>query len=204
MRYLCSILVLLVSFNVCSIGRANGVQKEWQSTSLYDLLSEQAVGEKLVLSDEQREELSVSDNEVEGEIVKKLQRAMFTITDPTARADKAKEIIASRHDLEEERLKQILLAHQLELLKAVWRQREIDRRGLADVLVNAKAALKLSDEQVEDLRSLEDSSREEREVTLRRLKKEAEDRFLGTLTESQRQEWTRLLGKTTDIPKEEE
>jgi hypothetical protein len=192
-----------VAFAIVHAASAFEIKSQWQSTSLTELLNERLVDERIQLSDDQRSDVHRLSSEVKGAINDQLRQVLLEPGDNATKTKRIKEIVASRHVGEEEQLRVILLDHQFATLKAIWRNREIARRGMANVLIDSKDDLELNSHQIQDLRDLDDMAKEERAETLRRLEREAQERLLSTLSKDQQQQWATLLGKTIDVPVED-
>lgn len=186
-----------------SVATAIEIKSQWRSTSLTDLLQEEAVDELVQLSDDQRAEVADLASETKAAINQQLRTILIGPGDRSAKTDQMKRVLASRHLGEEEALRVILLEHQFKTLKAIWRNREIERRGMANVLVDSKEDLGLTSDQILDLQDLNEFAKEERASTLRRLQLQSRERLLSALTLPQRERWNILLGRTIEVEQAE-
>lgn len=156
------------------------------------LLNDPGVQKELELVDEQRDQIRDMQNSFAQEIKSKLDGAMKSGTDH----NRIPEIIEDINKRKKERLAEILLPHQVDRLRQISLQSNVNNAGLGQALAS-KALMEqlgIDDAQKEKLKTKAEELAKELEEKVAKLRQEMREELMDELTPDQQKKLKELLG----------
>ena len=163
------------------------------------LLNNEDVREELVLAGDQLDKYRDAQAELQ-EMIKEKSKAFTTGNlDPSQMGEIAKEIGQLQKD-GQEKLRSLLLPHQMERLKQVALQMEMKKRGAANTLLSKEMTEKLGIDaaQKKRIKAKQDELKIELADRMAKLKQEIRDKLLAELTSDQQAKLEELSGDKFD------
>ena len=161
----------------------------------------------LLMNEDVRKELQVVDDQMEqlkaiGEDMRDEMRSMFEGIRDLPEDERREKFTSMREKMEEMREKMetkastILLPHQIERLKQIQVQSDVQRRGVGGALESGSLAeqLNLTAEQKEKLAAKAKEAQENLQEKMTELRRKAQDEVLSVLTPEQREKYKKLVG----------
>ncbi len=158
-----------------------------------ELLQREEVREEIMLVDDQLEQLEELNNDF-----RNAMRSEFEKMREEGSRDwtKIREFATQKQAEMKEEVDSILLPHQVSRLKQLSVQSRISRSGAQGALESdeVKDALGLTDEQLEEIRTVAEETQAELQEKIAELQKEARKKILAVLTPEQQKTWEELTG----------
>lgn len=173
------------------------------------LLSNDAVRGEIGVTDDQVQELEVMRDEIRDEMRDRMRSAFQNFRDmsPEERDEARDRMRQEMQDFQadvETRISGVLSESQMQRLKQIEVQQQMQRGGLRGMLRGELAEkLGITEEQQEQLRAKAEEEQEKLQQQVRKLTEEARERVLSVLSQSQRDELNRMMGKSFEMPEPE-
>ena len=197
---LCS--MILIALGSSEVAAQRGGFGGLMGNSSISLLGDSKVAKELELDEGQAEAL----NELRGDM-----RDVFRETsggmrerfrepdvDRDAVMDEIRETLSENMKPVDEKLKEVLLPHQMSRLSELTFQMQAKRGGTKGLLENdkVKAELGITDEQIEQVKVKAEEVKKKLEEKILQAKKEAEDEILSVLTSEQQAKIKKMMGES--------
>jgi len=166
------------------------------------LLQNEQVREELGIVDDQMEEIRALGEEMRDEMRSVFQGLRDLPEDERRAAFEGmrEKMEGLRADMES-KMNRVLLPHQVDRLKQINVQMDVQRRGVAGALEGGSLAeeLNLTEAQMEQLREKAEKVQEDLRKKIEELRAKAQDDILGVLTPEQRATYKKLVGEAFEM-----
>lgn len=169
------------------------------------LLMNEEVRKEIELLEDQESDLRAMGEEIRDEIREEMGDMFRGMRDlsPEEREARMEDIRARMDEVRKEaegRMAKILLPHQVERLKQIEVQQQIQREGGAALAEGSLAEkLNLSDEQKAQMTAKAAEARKELEEKIRQARQEAQEKILSILTPEQRAQYDAMVGTPFEL-----
>ncbi len=170
------------------------------------LLMSEEVRNEVGIQEEQMEELTAMRDEIRDEMRERMQGLFQGFRDMSEeeRQEARDNIRSQMQEIQadvEKRVGTVLTKSQLERLKQIDLQQQVQRGGTQSLLRGAVAdKLGITEEQREQMRVKAQEEQAKLQEQIAKLQQEARDRVLSVLTDSQRAQLDEMMGKKFDMP----
>ncbi len=169
----------------------------------FSLVNNDSVQKEIELIDEQLEQL----NQLRSEFSKKISAQMNDFTSggfDGARGDQIKQLVTQLKAQQQEQMSQILLPHQLDRLKQIALQVQMQRAGNMETLTSQKIAeaLEIDEDQKQQLEDRAKEIKAKLDARIARLKEQAREELFRELSPSQRKKLKEMMGDAFELQTE--